>query len=79
MKKSVLLIGAILFTITSIFAQDIEKKWQFDAITNQNNESLFNISPETDTLNLSAGEFNYTLSAKNNLEATQLLLNLLVK
>ena len=70
MKKSVLLIGAILFAITTIFAQDIEKKWQFDAITNQNNESLFNINPETDTLSLAAGEFNYTLNAKNNLKAS---------
>jgi len=70
MKKSVLLIGAMLFAITTSFAQDIEKKWQFDAITNQNNESLFNINPETDTLSLSSGEFNYTLSAKDNLNAS---------
>ena len=70
MKKSFLLIGAILFTITTIFAQDIEKKWQFEAITNQNNESLFNIHPEADTLSLTAGEFNFTLNAKNNLKAS---------
>lgn len=70
MKKSVLLIGAMLFAITTSFAQDIEKKWQFDAITNQNNESLFNINPETDTLSLTAGEFNYTLKSKNNLKAS---------
>lgn len=70
MKKSVLFIGAIVFTITTIFAQDIEKKWQFDAITNQNNESLFNINSEADTLSLAAGEFNYTLSAKDNLVAS---------
>ena len=56
MKKSVLFIGAIVFTITTIFAQDIEKKWQFDAITNQNNESLFNINSEADTLSLGASE-----------------------
>ena len=67
MKKSFLLIGAILFTITTIFAQDIEKKWQFEDITNQNNESLFNIHPEADTLSLTAGEFNFTLNAKNRL------------
>jgi CNT family concentrative nucleoside transporter len=70
MKKSFLLIGAILFTITTIFAQDIEKKWQFEAITNQNNESLFNIHPEADTLSLTAGEFNFTRNAKNNLKAS---------
>jgi CNT family concentrative nucleoside transporter len=70
MKKSVLFIGAIVFTITTIFAQDIEKTWQFDAITNQNNESLFNINSEADTLSLAAGEFNYTLSAKDNLVAS---------
>ncbi|PTM11173.1 MAG: Na+ dependent nucleoside transporter [Bacteroidetes bacterium] len=70
MKKSVLVIGTLLFAITTIFAQDIEKKWQFDAITNQNNEALFNINPESDTLSLTAGEFNYTLSAKNNLKAS---------
>ena len=70
MKKSVLFIGAIVFTITTIFAQDIEKKWQFEAITNQNNESLFNINSEADTLSLAAGEFNYTLGAKENLVAS---------
>ena len=70
MKKSVLFIGAMLFTITTLFAQDIEKKWQFEAITNQNNEALFNINPEADTLSLASGEFNYTLSAKNNLKAS---------
>lgn len=70
MKKSVLVIGALLFTITTIFAQDIEKTWQFEAITNQNNESLFNINPESDTLSLAAGEFKYTLQAQNNLKAS---------
>jgi len=70
MKKSVLLIGAILFTITTIFAQDIEKKWQFEAVTNQNNETLFVINPIADTLSLSTGEFNYTLNAKGNLKAS---------
>jgi len=70
MKKSVFIIGAMLFAITTIFAQNIEKKWQFDAITNQNNETLFNINPAKDTLSLTTGEFNYTLSAKNNLKAS---------
>ena len=70
MKKSVFIIGAMLFAITTIFAQNIEKKWQFDAITNQNNETLFNINPAKDTLSLTNGEFNYTLSAKNNLKAS---------
>jgi CNT family concentrative nucleoside transporter len=70
MKKSVFIIGAMLFAISTIFAQNIEKKWQFDAITNQNNETLFNIDPKKDTLSLATGEFNYTLSAKNNLKAS---------
>ena len=70
MKKSVLVIGALLFAITTILAQDLEKTWQFEAITNQNNESLFNINPESDTLSLEAGEFKYTLQAKNNLKAS---------
>lgn len=70
MKKSFLIIGAVLFAITTILGQNIEKRWQFDAITNQNDEVLININPDNDILFLKDGEFNYKLAAKNNLKAS---------
>ena len=58
----------VLFAI-SLSAQNIEKEWKFEAITNQNNESLVDIT-QSDILNLKEGVFNYQLTAKNNLKAS---------
>lgn len=63
MKKFLLAIVAIFFGLTTSFSQDLEKKWQFDAIENENGSSLFDISV-TDTLHLKTGEFDYSIQAK---------------
>ncbi|WP_425077650.1 nucleoside transporter C-terminal domain-containing protein [Psychroserpens sp. S379A] len=64
MKQFLLAITAIFFVVTASFAQDIEKDWQFDAIQNENGSSLFEIL-DTDAFSLKAGEFEYSLNAKN--------------
>jgi len=69
MKHFLLAITAIFFGITSIIAQDLEKKWQFEAIQNESGESTITINPN-DFLNLNKGEFNYELQAKDNLKAS---------
>jgi len=70
MRKFLLAIAAIFFGITSIFAQDLEKKWAFEAIQNKAGEQLFSINADTDLLEFNKGEFNYSLAAKNNLKAS---------
>ncbi|MEH6535309.1 MAG: nucleoside transporter C-terminal domain-containing protein [Psychroserpens sp.] len=69
MRHFLLAIAAIFFGITTTVAQDLEKEWQFESIENDNGSLLFDIS-ETDGLDLSAGEFNYSLNAKDGLEAS---------
>ena len=68
MKHFLLAIAAIFFGLTTGFSQDIEKKWQFEAIQDENGLSLFEIS-DTDAIHLNAGEFDYSLNSKN-LEAS---------
>ena len=70
MKKSVLFIGTILFAMTSIVAQNIENKWQFETVTDEQNQALFNIDEDSDFLILENGKFEYHLSSKNNLKAS---------
>ncbi len=50
-------------------AQDLEKRWQFDAIQNETGTDLFTIDAN-DVLELNSGEFNYSLKSKNNLLAS---------
>ena len=70
MKKCFIAIAAIFFGISSLFGQNLEKEWQFEAIQNETGEQLFSINSETDILSLNKGEFSYTLEAKNNLKAS---------
>lgn len=58
----------VLISITSLTAQNLEKKWQFEAIESESNESFFNVT-EHDTLVLNQGKFSYTLKAKDDLKA----------
>ncbi|MCD2260764.1 NupC/NupG family nucleoside CNT transporter [Psychroserpens luteolus] len=69
MRHFLLAIAAIFFGITTTFSQDLEKKWQFDAIENESGLSLFEVS-DTDNLHLEAGEFSYNLNSKNDLKAS---------
>ncbi len=56
--------------MTSIVAQNIENKWQFETVTDEQNQALFNIDEDSDFLILENGKFEYHLSAKNNLKAS---------
>ncbi|WP_431137110.1 nucleoside transporter C-terminal domain-containing protein [Psychroserpens mesophilus] len=64
MKHVLLAITAIFFGLTTSFGQDLEKKWQFDAVHDENGLPLLEIS-EDDTINLKAGEFEYSLQSGN--------------
>ena len=64
MKHLFLVLVAFFSITTTTIAQDINKTWQFDAIENETNESLFEIKT-SDSLTFSNGEFNYNLAAKN--------------
>ncbi|TDQ22690.1 NupC/NupG family nucleoside CNT transporter [Tenacibaculum caenipelagi] len=67
MKK---LFTFIMLCVTMItFSQSIEKKWNFSSITTTEGESVISIDT-TDVLNLSEGNFNYTLVAKDSLQAS---------
>jgi len=70
MRKFLLAITALFFGITSIFAQDLEKRWAFEAIQNKAGEQLFSINPTSDILEFNKGEFSYALADKNNLQAS---------
>lgn len=69
MKHLFLAITAIFFGLNIGFTQELEKNWQFDAIQNENGQTLFNIS-EGDSLSLKEGKFNYFLKAKEDLRAS---------
>ncbi len=69
MKKTLLFFVFISIQIT-VIGQSVEKQWQFSKIENTNGESLIEINPQQDFLNLSEGNFNYQLEAKNNLKAS---------
>jgi CNT family concentrative nucleoside transporter len=64
MKNFLLAVAAIFFGLTTGFSQDLEKKWQFEAIENENGSALFETST-TDTLHLKTGEFDYSIQAKS--------------
>jgi CNT family concentrative nucleoside transporter len=59
----------VLFGISTIVAQDLEKTWQFETIEDAKGQSLFKPS-KSDTLSLTNGSFHYSLKAKNNLKAS---------
>ncbi|WP_460219949.1 nucleoside transporter C-terminal domain-containing protein [Psychroserpens sp. MEBiC05023] len=69
MKHFLLAITAVFFGITMTSGQDLEKKWTFEAIQNDNGDTLFEVF-ESDILNIKEGEFTYSLNAKNSLKAS---------
>ncbi|MDG1146278.1 MAG: nucleoside transporter C-terminal domain-containing protein [Flavobacteriales bacterium] len=68
--KKIILILSLLFSITlTSKSQNLSGNWSFSTIKNDQNESLFELV-DTDELNLySNHKFEYTLEAKNNLNA----------
>ena len=69
MKNFLLAVAAIFFVVNLTYAQDLEKKWEFEAIQNELGTDLFSIETN-DVLELNKGAFNYSLQAKNNLKAS---------
>ncbi|MDJ0645880.1 MAG: nucleoside transporter C-terminal domain-containing protein [Flavobacteriaceae bacterium] len=61
-----ILIASFALTVS---AQQLDKKWLFDTVNNENGESLFTIDT-SDVLILEQGAFSYRLKAKNNLKAS---------
>ena len=68
MKHFFLAFTAIFFGITTTLAQSIEKKWQFEAVQNDQGVNLYNINPKTDVLILTDSEFTFFLQDKDSIE-----------
>ncbi len=68
--QKLVLVGVIVLTQFLSFGQNLEKKWQYSSIENEQGESLLNINPSTDFLKLSEGTFQYSLEAKDNFQAS---------
>jgi len=59
----------LIILISAIsFGQNIDQKWQFNAIEN-NNTNVIEIDTDSDFLTLKNNQFEYQLSAKDNLKA----------
>jgi CNT family concentrative nucleoside transporter len=67
--RNILLFLAICISFGNIYAQSVEKEWQFSSIESQDGNSLFPINAENDVLSLDNGMFHYSLEAKDNLKA----------
>ena len=66
MKHFLLAITAIFFGINSIVAQDLEKKWQLDAVQSESKQELI-LKKNTDALEFKVGEFKlHTQDASSN-------------
>lgn len=71
MKHFFLAFTAIFFGITSsTLAQNLDKKWQFDAVKDSQGISLYNIDATSDAIEFNKGEFSFFLKAKDSLQAT---------
>ncbi|MBJ7880326.1 nucleoside transporter C-terminal domain-containing protein [Gelidibacter salicanalis] len=66
MKHFFLAFTAIFFGITTLIGQSIEKKWQFEAVQNDQGVNLYNINKNTDGLSLKDGDFTFFLAAKDS-------------
>jgi len=66
MKHFFLAFTAIFFGLTTIVGQSIEKKWQFEAVQNDQGVNLYNINKNTDGLSLKDGDFTFFLAAKDS-------------
>lgn len=69
MQKFLLVVVLVLVHFLS-FGQDLEKKWQFSGIENENGESIVDVNTEKDFLSLNEGAFSIEIEAKENLKAS---------
>lgn len=68
MRKFLLFLLLACTTWTG-FSQTIERDWLFSGIENEAGESVFTVDPENDILTFKEGVFQYSLLAKDNLQA----------
>ena len=68
--KSVLSFLCVLFFLGNALGQTIEKQWNFDAITDTSETSLFDIDKHNDIFEFKDGTFRYSLKAEDNLKAS---------
>ena len=69
MQKYLLVVVLVLVHFLSL-GQDLEKKWQFSGIENENGSSVVDVNTEIDFLSLNEGVFSYEIEAKGNLKAS---------
>jgi CNT family concentrative nucleoside transporter len=65
MIKKILVLLLILVGFNNVIAQEIEKKWNLQAVTSLENNSTTEVNKTKDYLHLEKGVFTYTLSAEN--------------
>ncbi|MEP0265010.1 nucleoside transporter C-terminal domain-containing protein [Dokdonia sp.] len=70
MRNFILAVVAIVFSTCSLWSQTEEKTWSFQQITDATGTDLFAIDSTKDSLSLQEGHFSYSLSAKDNLQAS---------
>ena len=68
--RNIILFFAICISFGNMYAQSVEKEWQFASVENLDGTSLFPINSENDVLTLDNGMFYYTLEAKDSLKAS---------
>ena len=66
MRNILLAFLAVFFVITGVSGQDLEKKWQIEAVKDFNNINLFDIGT-ADTFQFKDGEFSYTINSLDSL------------
>lgn len=66
MKHFFLAVMAIFFGVTTTLAQSIEKKWQIEAVQNNQGVNLYDIHSESDGLNLNNGDFVFHIKSKDS-------------
>lgn len=60
----------VLLLVFPLQAQEIEGRWIFSGVTDEQDEVLFELDPRHDYLEFEEGKFYYRLSAKNDLVAS---------
>ena len=68
--RTFILALAVVFSTCTLWSQTEEKTWSFQQITDTTGTDLFAIDATKDSLSLNAGQFSYSLSAKDDLYAS---------
>lgn len=69
MKHFLLAIATTFLVLTLGFSQNLEKQWQFEAVENDSNSELFDLS-KSEILQLKNGTFTYTIQQQKNIKVS---------